>query len=601
MLLRKRCRSLLCQPQMLVLTLGLLLILAIVTILDPETQSESNSRNLDHHREGDHYRTAASSFLERVDERHQYKVELLSPLSSLREEGLLAMTMSGPRERPDRDRRKMYRIVGQPKRKNEGDLPTQVLHKGLALERVGYDSEIQKIPVHRTIPEGRHPLCLKQSYDEKFPTASVIISFHNEALSSLLRTVHSVLDNSPRRWLKEVILVDDLSHQGQLKSALSEYVSRISGVKLIRSNKRLGAFGGRMLGAARASGDVLVFLDSHCECHKGWLEPLLSRIMNNRNRIVSPVLDIIDRKTYEYYYSADLQRLVFNWKLDFHWVTLPEHEEKLRHSPIAPFRSPVIPACVVAVDRHYFQNIGGFDAGTNFWGAENLELSIRVWLCGGSVEIVPCSRVGHVNQNHTTYAPLQNDSVLRNKIRIVELWMDSYKDTFYKHIGKALISRVEPTDITEREQLRLRLGCKKFEWFLANIYPEINATFSMLGSSGRIFNAGVGLCIEYKHSGQPLELSNCDKTNTQIFKYSQNEIRFKSERSLCLDVRYEQAVLRNCSLREKSTQIWDFNEDGLLKHISTGKCIEAADSHSDKVLLRSCNNHGNQLWKMIPL
>lgn len=69
---------------------------------------------------------------------------------------------------------------------------------------------------------------------------------------------------------------------GQLKSALSEYVARLEGVKLLRSNKRLGAVRARVLGATRAAGDVLVFMDSHCECHPGWLEPLLSRIAGDR-------------------------------------------------------------------------------------------------------------------------------------------------------------------------------------------------------------------------------------------------------------------------------------------------------------------------------
>lgn len=73
-----------------------------------------------------------------------------------------------------------------------------------------------------------------------------------------------------------------LSIPGQLKSALSEYVAKLEGVKLLRSNKRLGAIRARMLGATRATGDVLVFMDSHCECHPGWLEPLLSRIAGDR-------------------------------------------------------------------------------------------------------------------------------------------------------------------------------------------------------------------------------------------------------------------------------------------------------------------------------
>ena len=59
-----------------------------------------------------------------------------------------------------------------------------------------------------------HYRCYDVEYDAHLPEVSVIIPFRNEAFSTLLRTVHSVLDKSNPDILGEIILVDDGSDLG---------------------------------------------------------------------------------------------------------------------------------------------------------------------------------------------------------------------------------------------------------------------------------------------------------------------------------------------------------------------------------------------------
>jgi hypothetical protein len=98
------------------------------------------------------------------------------------------------------------------------------------------------------------------------PATSVIICFHNEAWSVLLRTIHSVLDRSPPHLISEIILVDDFSDQPHLGKPLEDYISRWGGkVKIMRAAKREGLIRARLLGFEIAKGPVLTYLDSHCE------------------------------------------------------------------------------------------------------------------------------------------------------------------------------------------------------------------------------------------------------------------------------------------------------------------------------------------------
>ena len=101
--------------------------------------------------------------------------------------------------------------------------------------------------------------------------------------------------------------------------------------------KRHGIVGARILGASQAMGEVLVFLDSHCEANKGWLEPLLARISEDQTHVVTPDIEVIDHKTFHYAQRHEPSIGIFNWEMRFKWRKM-NAEEKSREIRGLPLR-----------------------------------------------------------------------------------------------------------------------------------------------------------------------------------------------------------------------------------------------------------------------
>lgn len=57
--------------------------------------------------------------------------------------------------------------------------------------------------------------CKELKYPKDLPQLSIIFIFVNEALSVILRSVHSAVNHTPAHLLKEIILVDDNSDEGE--------------------------------------------------------------------------------------------------------------------------------------------------------------------------------------------------------------------------------------------------------------------------------------------------------------------------------------------------------------------------------------------------
>lgn len=77
------------------------------------------------------------------------------------------------------------------------------------------------ISLNRSLKDVRLSGCKSKKHPKLLPDTSIVIVFHNEAWSTLLRTVWSVINRSPKALLKEIILVDDASERGTFFTSCS--------------------------------------------------------------------------------------------------------------------------------------------------------------------------------------------------------------------------------------------------------------------------------------------------------------------------------------------------------------------------------------------
>ncbi|KAI5643644.1 glycosyl transferase family 2 domain-containing protein [Phthorimaea operculella] len=563
-----------------------------------------------------------------------------------------------------------------------------------------------RIAYNRSLNDHRNPACQRVVYDAELPSVSVIIIFHNEPYSVVIRTIWSVI-NSARRdqpwykkanfvdretgrtmhlgypgqdpnsqyvYLKEIILVDDNSTLPELKGKLSHYIrTRMppNMIRILRLPERVGLTRARLAGARYATADTLVFLDAHCEaqpdwmrpllqrikdapnavvmpiidvidstnmyysvadpaffqglmlarirgarsargnvlifldahCEAGadWLRPLLQRIRDKRDAVVTPLIDVIDQTTFELEAAEEFQVGGFNFMGHFTWIDVPEREKKRRGSDIGATWSPTMAGGLFAINREYYWELGAYDEQMAGWGGENLEMSFRIWQCGGTLETIPCSRVGHVFRAFHPYGmPAHTDTHGINTARMAEVWMDDYKELFYLH-RPDLRKSPKIGDVTHRKVLREKLQCKSFEWYLQHIYKEKFVPVRDAFGYGRFRNLASGLCLDTlqrESDAAPLGVYPCHPTlqGTQYLSLALDGVLRDEER--CVQLQYNRETRRdadegrkllmtNCNKKIKD-QKWHYTSSKQLIHEATGLCLDSGYEGGADVLVKTC-------------
>ncbi|XP_053920611.1 polypeptide N-acetylgalactosaminyltransferase-like 6 isoform X2 [Cuculus canorus] len=419
---------------------------------------------------------------------------------------------------------------------------TEEDHDDSAYRENGFNIFVSNnIALERSLPDIRHPNCKHKVYLEKLPNTSIIIPFHNEGWTSLLRTIHSIINRTPDSLIAEIILVDDFSDRDQ--------------------------------------------------------------IALNHKTIVCPMIDVIDHNHFGYEAQAgDAMRGAFDWEMYYKRIPIPP--ELQRDDPSDPFESPVMAGGLFAVNRKWFWELGGYDPGLEIWGGEQYEISFKVWMCGGGMFDVPCSRVGHIYRKYVPYKVPSGTSLARNLKRVAETWMDEFAEYIYQR--RPEYRHLSTGDISAQKELRKHLKCKDFKWFMAAVAWDVPKYYPPVepppAAWGEIRNVAANLCVDSKHgaTGTELRLDICVKdgsertwSHEQLFTFGWREDIRPGEplhtRKFCFDAisHSSPVTLYDCH-GMKGNQHWSYRKDKTLFHPVSSSCIDCNPAEK-KIFMNRCD------------
>lgn len=256
------------------------------------------------------------------------------------------------------------------------------------LQHLQKGGELSEFRSHSPVPEGRllRELLLltargylrleRAAEPAGYPRVSVIIPVRDqpEDLADCLQSLKQL--NYPEDRL-EVLVVDDGSRHD-----LAEIISPFN-VKLIRLDESQGAAACRNIGAEKAGGDILAFMDADCTADKDWLREIIPFFQTEGVGAVGGFVAGYYRERFLDRYEEATSPLNMGPRLIFETDTKSTF---------------YVPTCNLLVKRETFNDTGGFKRGMHV--GEDVDFCWRMRSLGYHLLYVPSGRVAHKHRNH---------------------------------------------------------------------------------------------------------------------------------------------------------------------------------------------------------
>ncbi|CAF1511272.1 unnamed protein product [Adineta ricciae] len=446
----------------------------------------------------------------------------------------------------------------------------------------------EKISLNRHARDTRPDECKYWHYPtvDKLPTASVVLVFHDEGWSTLVRTFHSVINTSPKALLKDVILVDDFSVDRDITVRLPEYIKKWNGlVKYVRTKERVGLVEARVIGARAGEGDVIVILDAHCECVANWLPPLLTRIALNRKTLAVPIVDGIQWDTLQHnqaYGGSTLFRGIWEWGFLYKETEIPERERSQMKYRTEPYKSPTHAGGLLAIEKKWFFELGAYDP------------DIKIW--------VSCSHVGHIYRGPRTRSMHPHGANhFQSHINHLRVWMDDYKKYYLRR--QPSHGHLEIGDTSAYKALRQRLNCSSFQWFMDNVAYEMKDKYPVPPENvvwGEMRNDQHSTsCADTlgKGFGSIIGVSGChSQGGNQLFRLNAEGEWSMDER--CYVSQGTSIVSRFCVNNGRWIPKGEWNYDNNTRQIRSNTVDKCVTTDGKTLFLETCQaNNTAQTWK----
>ncbi len=175
-----------------------------------------------------------------------------------------------------------------------------------------------------------------------------------------------------------------------------EVLARHSDITVITSRANRGFAGGCNLGASKASGKYLLFLNDDVIIHEGWIDAL-HHLVKTRPEIGAAGSIVLDPEGNVQEFGSLIDPDLVPSPLD-RGITLAEARQ------LGTREVSYASACSLLIDGELYEQLGGFDE--IFYPAyfEDPDLARRIWSAGRTVVATPFSVVTHEESASTTSA-----------------------------------------------------------------------------------------------------------------------------------------------------------------------------------------------------